>query len=410
MVDSVTTTTTANPNSLETSTITLPPPPPPPPPSENPTPPPPAFFSFQRPAIRVTSEFDSDSSAFFNKISCKLFDNLAKFKLSFQNNKNGQISDPQIGFVSKYLSLHYDVEEQNAYLRRYATTLVPHEEELSKLSESSTSMHEREMEAIEHGRGEYKAQKLDRWRSFFLPSPYHLIMVPTRNSFEDHTDRSILKLKVKPPKVPFKQPDKAQQGEVAMVASLADPSYKIELSSAVPSIGLPKATFRFPIGEVSLEEREEEEVKKVLAISGIVKGQLLNGICTAEYKDEDLNLRYSYKDEEVSFIPRISLPSNALSFAFKRRFGPSDKLSYLYNFDSSYWNAVYKHTVGKDLKLKAGYDSEVRLGWASLWVGDEEGKAKTAPMKMKMQFMLQVPQDDLKSPVFIFRVKKRWDI
>ena len=28
----------------------------------------------------------------------------------------------------------------------------------------------------------------------------------------------------------------------------------------------------------------------------------------------------------MSFIPTISLPSNALSFAFKRRFGPSDKL------------------------------------------------------------------------------------
>lgn len=42
--------------------------------------------------------------------------------------------------------------------------------------------------------------------------------------------------------------------------------------------------------------------------------------------------------------------------------------SYLYNFDSSEWSAVYKHTVGKDLKLKAGYDSAVRLGWASVWV------------------------------------------
>lgn len=42
--------------------------------------------------------------------------------------------------------------------------------------------------------------------------------------------------------------------------------------------------------------------------------------------------------------------------------------SYWYNFDSSSWSTVYKHTVGKDLKFKAGYDSEVRLGWASLWV------------------------------------------
>ena len=43
-------------------------------------------------------------------------------------------------------------------------------------------------------------------------------------------------------------------------------------------------------------------------------------------------------------------------------------VSYWYHFDSDNWSVVYKHTVGKDYKLKAGYDSEVRLGWASLWV------------------------------------------
>lgn len=34
------------------------------------------------------------------------------------------------------------------------------------------------------------------------------------------------------------------------------------------------------------------------------------------------------QDEQLSFIPSISLPSNALSFAIKRRFGPSDKLRF----------------------------------------------------------------------------------
>lgn len=42
--------------------------------------------------------------------------------------------------------------------------------------------------------------------------------------------------------------------------------------------------------------------------------------------------------------------------------------SYWYNLDSNYWSVVYKHTYDKDLKFKAGYDSEVRLCWASLWV------------------------------------------
>ncbi|RVW69028.1 Outer envelope pore protein 37, chloroplastic [Vitis vinifera] len=85
-------------------------------------------------------------------------------------------------------------------------------------------------------------------------------------------------------------------------------------------------------------------------------------------------------------------------------------VSYWYNLDSNYWSTVYKHTVGKDYKFKVGYDSEVRLGWASLWVGDEGGNAKSTPMKLKVQFMLQVPQDDIHSSALMFRVKKRWDI
>ncbi|XP_007039142.2 PREDICTED: outer envelope pore protein 37, chloroplastic [Theobroma cacao] len=333
-----------NPNYLIPPLSPLPPSPPPPPPLE-PSPPSSTptkhshLFSLlsKRPSLRVTSEFDSDSRIFFHKVSCKLFDNLAKLKLSFVNNSKREISDPQLALTSKYLSIHYDPEEQNALIKS----------------------------------------------SFDVGPMLHF------NAAHDV---------------------KAQQGEVAMVANLADPSYAVEVSSPVPYVGLPKATIRFPMGEVTLEEREEEEVPKTLSINGILKGPILNGVCAAHYKDEELKLRYSYKDGAMSFIPSISLPSNALSYAFKRRFSPSDKLSYWYNLDSDYWSAVYKHTYDKDFKFKAGYDSEVRLGWASLWVGDENGKAKTAPMKMKVQFMLQVPQDDIKSSVLMFRVKKRWDI
>ncbi|PIA25747.1 hypothetical protein AQUCO_10800027v1 [Aquilegia coerulea] len=270
-----------------------------------------SFFSFpsRPPPVRVTSEFDSDSNIFLHKVSCKLFNSIAKLKLSFQNNKEGGVSDPQIAFVTKHLSIFYDVEEQNAFVK---------------------------------------------------------------GSFGILGDRLQFRAA---------QDVKAQEGEVAMIASLPDPSYKLELSSAVPSIGLPKATFRFPLGEISVEEREQEEedLRRVLSVSGIVKGQLLNGICAAQYKDENLNLRYSYKDEEMTFIPSISLPSNSLSFAFKRRLGISDKLSYWYNFDSNNWSTVYKHTMSKDFKFKAGYDSDVRLGWASLWV------SSTLPVILKIR-------------------------
>lgn len=57
----------------------------------------------------------------------------------------------------------------------------------------------------------------------------------------------------------------------------------------------PRATLRFPNGEVSLEEKENEELNRVLSVNGIVKGQLLNGVCTATYNGNDLKLRYAYK-------------------------------------------------------------------------------------------------------------------
>ncbi|XP_051116086.1 outer envelope pore protein 37, chloroplastic [Andrographis paniculata] len=298
------------------------------------------FLQIRRPKLRVTSEFDSVTSVFLHKVSCKLLDKLPKLKLTFHNDSKGQVSVPQVSFVSKFFSMHYDVEESDALLKT----------------------------------------------SFEVAS-----------GFQVRAAHQV----------------KAQQGEVSMVADLAGPAYTVELSSAVPSVGLPRATFKVPIGEISLEEKDDdeaEEQKKTLGVSGILKGHILNGVCTAQYNEDTMNLRYAYKDEQMTFIPSLSLPSNALSCVFKRRFSSSDKLSYSYYFDTDNWNAVYKHTVGKDYKFKAGYDSEVRLGWASIWVGDEEGKAKTAPMKMKVQLMLQVPQDNIKSSALMFRVKKRWDI
>ncbi|CAN1261964.1 Outer envelope pore protein 37, chloroplastic [Linum perenne] len=270
-----------------------------PPPSATDVPPKqlPPFVSVlsRRPSFRVTTEFDSDSSVFFHKVSCKLLDSFAKLKLTFQNNNKGEVSEPQISLLSNVLSIHYDVEEQNALVKT----------------------------------------------SFDVGSRLHF------KGFHDV---------------------KAQQGEVAVVTKLAEPGYALELSSPVPAAGLPRATLKFPFGQVSLEEGEIDEEKRTLSISGLGKAQVLNGLCSAAYCEEELKLRYCYKDEALTFIPSISLPSNGLAFAFKRRFNPSNKLSYWYNFDSNKWSAVYKHTYGKDFKLKTGYDSEVRLGWASLWV------------------------------------------
>nr|CAB3459674.1 unnamed protein product [Digitaria exilis] len=202
---------------------------------------------------------------------------------------------------------------------------------------------------------------------------------------------------------------KEQQGEVSVAANLGDSPCKIELSSLVPPSGLPRATFFFPKGEVSIKEKILDEGERILSVNGLVKSHVLNGVCTAVYNDNALNIKYRYKDDEISFIPSISLPSNSLSFAFKRQLTPGDKLSYWYNFDTNYWGAVYKHKENKHLKWKAGYESDNRLGWASLWVGDAGGSTKEVPLKAKVRFTLKVPQDNVQNSVVVFHVKKRWD-
>ncbi|GAB2276750.1 hypothetical protein Dimus_011467 [Dionaea muscipula] len=127
---------------------------------------------------------------------------------------------------------------------------------------------------------------------------------------------------------------KAQRGEVGIITNLVNPAYKLELASAIPSTGLPKVTLKATFAEVSMEGKDDEE-KRILLINGCARGSLMDGVCTGSYNNEILNLRYLYKDEEMTFIPSISMPLKALEqfekrsisgFAFKRRFGPSSKL------------------------------------------------------------------------------------
>lgn len=130
----------------------------------------PMFSLSRRPALRITTEFDSESSIFFHKISCKFLDSLGKLKLCFHNNSKGDVSEPQISLVSKHLSLHYDLEDHNALIKS----------------------------SIEVG--------------------------PRLQLTAAHDV-------------------KAQQGEVTMVANVADPGYALQLSTAVPSAGLVCALF-----------------------------------------------------------------------------------------------------------------------------------------------------------------------
>jgi len=70
----------------------------------------------------------------------------------------------------------------------------------------------------------------------------------------------------------------------------------------------PRATLKFPLGEISLQEKDEEEEekqKRTLSVNGILKRQVMNGVCTALYTDEELRLRYAYKVPDFYKIPSL---------------------------------------------------------------------------------------------------------
>ena len=79
----------------------------------------------------MTTEYDSEEGVFVNKVSCKLAGDLAKLRLSFQSDPQGQwqgdgeegdplqqlFAAPLVGLITKHFSVFYDVEARNALLR-----------------------------------------------------------------------------------------------------------------------------------------------------------------------------------------------------------------------------------------------------------------------------------------------------
>ena len=78
----------------------------------------------------MTTEYDSEEGVFANKVSCKLAGGLAKLRLSFQSDPQGQwqgggeegdpleqlFARPLLAFITKHFSVLYDIEERNALL------------------------------------------------------------------------------------------------------------------------------------------------------------------------------------------------------------------------------------------------------------------------------------------------------
>ncbi|CAN6357965.1 unnamed protein product [Urochloa humidicola] len=332
----------------------------------DPTPPPPETkppLVRQRPPVRVTSEFDSERRLFSHRFSCRVLDGLAKLRLRVSHGAGGggiAWGPPDVALLARNFSVVVDPASRGAVLRGAAD-----------LAGSLRLRASHNTKNCQSGEQSY----------IHVGCSAHCLSVSCNYEYDKsivsciHLDRCFQ----------FKYHSrKEQQGEVSVTANLGDSPCKIELSSMVPPNGLPRATFFFPNGEVSIKEKILDEGDRILSVNGLVKSHVLNGACTAVYNDNAMNIKYRYKDDEISFIPSISLPSNSLSFAFKRQLTPSDKLSYWYNFDTNYWGAIYKHKENKHLKWKAGYESDNRLGWASLWVGDAGGSTKGVPLKAKV--------------------------
>ncbi|KAL3685054.1 hypothetical protein R1sor_003076 [Riccia sorocarpa] len=299
-------------------------------------------------ALKASTEYDSDLGFFVNRVSARVFDGLAKFKASFERGPKGEVGAPLFGFSSKYLSVLYDAEDQNAQVT---------------VSKS--------------------------WRNVG---------------------------------VKYVRDIKAEQGDLTLTANAFNDKYRAELRLDVPPTdGMPRGSVSFPFGEfkvfrVTGEDEEGEEFSQ-MQTSGFLAGSAFGGRVVADYKNDELQLRYAYKDDEMTLTPSVTLPfpytdnpSLSPSVQFKRQFDEANKLSYLYNFSSTDWSAVYKHKPNDTFKLKLGYDSNVRLLWGSTWVGKEDAGAKQAPRKCRLQIMVQVPQDNVKSSVVLFRIKKRWDL
>ncbi|XP_048529250.1 outer envelope pore protein 37, chloroplastic-like isoform X2 [Triticum urartu] len=414
------------------------------------TPPPPSKRGFLRgrPPIRVTSEFDSERQLFSHRISCRVLNGLAKLRFRVHHGAAGGAPTPEVALMGRNFSAVVDTASRGAVLRGTADLAgslhlsAAHNTKNYQNGEQSyihigcsthclsiSCDHEYDDSTVScihmdrYFQLKYNSRKLVLnllasrihgpcttglyiWfrsqSSFHLASPESGIHICQR-LHDNLFDQPMRLERVNSQEIP------EGQGEVAVTTSLGDSPCKIELSSLVPPDGLPRATFLFPNGEVSVKEKKLDEGEKILSVNGIVKSHVLNGVCTALYNDNMMNIKYRYKDDELSFIPSLTLPSNSLSFAFKRQLTPSDKFSYRYHFDTNYWSAVYKQKASKHVKWKAGYGSDERLGWASVWVGDAGGKTKEAPLKTKVQLMIKVPQNNIHNSTVVFRVKKRWD-
>ncbi|KAF8658007.1 hypothetical protein HU200_059467 [Digitaria exilis] len=214
----------------------------------------------QRPPVRVTSEFDSERRLFSHRFSCRVLDGFAKLRLRVSHGAGGggiAWGPPDVSLLAKNFSVIVDPASRSAVLR------------------GST----------------------DLAGSLRLRASHNTKCVGITLGIPERARTDILALSGEDEQkgIPGTNRLTEQQGEVSVAANLGDSPCKIELSSLVPPSGLPRATFFFPKGEVSIKEKILDEGERILSVNGLVKSHVLNGVCTAVYNDNALNIKYRYK-------------------------------------------------------------------------------------------------------------------
>eukprot|EP00897_Mesotaenium_endlicherianum_P005461 jgi/Mesen1/4943/ME000247S04232 len=203
-----------------------------------------------------------------------------------------------------------------------------------------------------------------------------------------------------------------KKGTLHTTLQTEDRTYKADASFNIRPEAFTRATVSFPYGQVTYVPDSDDEYGEAPGVSASLAVPVLRGLAYADYSqpDESLDVRYTYKDDEITVTPAMRLPQKDVMITFKRRFNRSNKLSLMYDFRDVVTSVVYKYEMPPNLKSKIGYDSRVRLLWGCFWLGEEDAGAKAAPKKLKAQLMVQVPQDDWRDPVFLFKIKKRVDL
>jgi hypothetical protein len=209
-------------------------------------------------------------------------------------------------------------------------------------------------------------------------------------------------------KLRYEHDIKEREGALVAQAESKDKGLRGNGVFAINERALITGSVACPFGQLSYQHYDDAVPAGVTAA---LKVPLLQGTLLAEGHSQlrTLDLTYRYKDDDVTVIPSVLLPSLQSSCVFKRRFSNGHKLSFRYFPGTTEFDTQYKYSR-QPLLYKAGYTSSQGVFWAGLWAGKKEDPITKQKRKLKWQLMLQVDQNNPQSATLLFGFKKKFDL